>query len=148
MAYEKHNFEDGQVLNASALNEMDNQIAANEAAAAQAGGVVSGSVSDNSLTLNNKDGSTAVIQLPQSGGDFSAKWIGKWKTGVQCVDLPLGFLILILGGAAAPCWVKALFVILLYVVVYLTLYSGWIYIRAAIGMGKKTNDIPSSEKKD
>lgn len=85
--------------------------------------------------------------VESSGGDFSAKWIGKWKTGVQCVDLPLGFLILILGGAAAPCWVKALFVILLYVVVYLTLYSGWIYIRAAIGMGKKTNDIPSSEKK-
>lgn len=33
MAYTKHNFSDGQVLNAAELNEMDNQIAANETAA-------------------------------------------------------------------------------------------------------------------
>ncbi|MCF0234006.1 MAG: CDP-alcohol phosphatidyltransferase family protein, partial [Thermoguttaceae bacterium] len=41
-----------------------------------------------------------------SGGDFSAKWVGKWKTTLQCVDLPLGFVILILQqrGAAVPLW--------------------------------------------
>ena len=32
---------------------------------------------------------------------------------------------------------QSAFVVLLYVVVYLTLYSGWIYIRAAISMNKK-----------
>lgn len=77
--------------------------------------------------------------VESSGGDFSAKWVGKWKTTLQCVDLPLGFVILIMGqsGSAVPVWLKALFVVLLYVVVYLTLYSGWIYIRAAINMNKK-----------
>ena len=74
--------------------------------------------------------------IESSGGDFSAKWVGKWKTTLQCVDLPLGFLILILGGADAPKALKIAFVVLLYTVVYLTLYSGWIYIRAAIKMNK------------
>lgn len=74
--------------------------------------------------------------VESSGGDFSAKWVGKWKTALQCVDLPLGFLILIMGDAA-PCWLKVAFVLLLYVVVYLTLYSGWVYIRAAMTLNKK-----------
>lgn len=77
--------------------------------------------------------------LESSGADFSAKWAGKAKTMLQCITLPLGFLILIIqnNGNPTPVWLKALFVILLYVVVYLTLYSGWIYIRAAISMNKK-----------
>ncbi len=74
--------------------------------------------------------------VESSGGDFSAKWVGKWKTTLQCVDLPLGFVILIM-GASAPCWLKVAFVALLYAVVYLTLYSGWIYVKAAINMNKK-----------
>ena len=80
--------------------------------------------------------------IESSGGDFSAKWIGKWKTGLQCVDLPIGFLILVLleRGIEVPCFIKLAFILLLYVVVYLTLYSGWVYIRAAINMHKnKTN---------
>ena len=73
-----------------------------------------------------------------SGGDFSAKWVGKWKTTLQCVDIPLAFVILILAqhGVAAPTWLRALFVVGLYAVVYLTLYSGWIYIVAAVKMKK------------
>jgi len=76
--------------------------------------------------------------VESSGGDFSAKWVGKWKTTLQCVDLPLGFLILILPqhNVGVPCWLKVAFVLCLYVVVYLTLYSGWIYIKAAINMNK------------
>ena len=77
--------------------------------------------------------------IESSGGDFSAKWVGKWKTTLQCFDLPLGFVILIMSnnGTPVPCWLKVLFVALLYVVVYLTLYSGWIYVKAAINMNKK-----------
>ena len=75
--------------------------------------------------------------VESSGGDFSAKWVGKWKTALQCVDLPLGFVILILGVDRSPCWLKTAFVVLLYAVLYLTLYSGWIYIRAAIKRGSK-----------
>ncbi|MBQ2789125.1 MAG: CDP-alcohol phosphatidyltransferase family protein [Thermoguttaceae bacterium] len=70
------------------------------------------------------------------GGDFSAKWVGKWKTTLQCVALPLGFVYLILwerGGAdAIPVALSAAFVVSLYAVVYLTLYSGWIYVKAAM----------------
>lgn len=80
-----------------------------------------------------------------SGGDFSAKWIGKWKTTLQCVALPLGFLYLILlergGVESVPRLLSAAFVLSLYAVVYLTLYSGWIYIRAAIRM----NDKPKTD---
>lgn len=34
----------------------------------------------------------AVVE--KSGGDFSAKWIGKWKMGVQCIALIACFLLL------------------------------------------------------
>ena len=74
--------------------------------------------------------------VESSGGDFSAKWVGKWKTGLQCVDIPLGFLILIYGSGAS-CTLRLAFLLCFYVVVFLTLYSGWIYIRAALNMNKK-----------
>ena len=72
--------------------------------------------------------------VESSGGDFSAKWIGKWKTTLQCVNIPMAFLLLILDSK--PCWLKVGFIATLYVVVYLTLYSGWIYIRAAMKMSR------------
>lgn len=77
--------------------------------------------------------------VESSGGDFSAKWVGKWKTGIQCVDIPLAFLILyyVSEEVAAPMALKIAFLLCFYVVVFLTLYSGWIYIRAALNMNKK-----------
>ncbi len=79
--------------------------------------------------------------VESSGGDFSAKWVGKWKTTLQCIDIPIGLLILVLQdrGCVVPAFIKIAFVLLLYVVVYLTLYSGWVYIRAAINMNKGKN---------
>ncbi len=89
--------------------------------------------------------------VESSGGDFSAKWIGKWKTGIQCVDIPLAFLILHLGVNAAPTSLKIAFLLCFYVVVFLTLYSGWIYIRAALNMNKKAKttapETPADEAK-
>ena len=76
--------------------------------------------------------------VESSGGDFSAKWIGKWKTTLQCVNIPMAFLLLILDPK--PCWLKLGFIITLYVVVYLTLYSGWIYIRAAMKMSRAAHE--------
>lgn len=38
----------------------------------------------------------AVVE--RSGGDFSAKWIGKWKMGVQCIALISCFLFLAMGA--------------------------------------------------
>lgn len=45
MAYSKHNFSDGSVLHASSLNEMDEQILANESAAASAASAASAAAS-------------------------------------------------------------------------------------------------------
>lgn len=80
---------------------------------------------------------TALRSMVEAkGGDFSAKWVGKWKTTLQCIALPLGFVYLIIlergGEEAIPVALSAAFVVLLYAVVYLTLYSGWIYVKAAM----------------
>ena len=77
--------------------------------------------------------------VESSGGDFSAKWVGKWKTTLQCIDIPMAFLILI-RGENSPAWLRLGFLACLYVVVYLTLYSGWVYIRAALNMSRQNRD--------
>lgn len=88
--------------------------------------------------------------VESSGGDFSAKWVGKWKTGIQCVDIPIGFLILhyVKQGIGAPMFFKVAFLLCFYVVVFLTLYSGWIYIRAALNMNKKAKASASETSTD
>ena len=82
--------------------------------------------------------------VESSGGDFSAKWIGKWKTTLQCVNIPMAFLLLILDSK--PCWLKVGFIATLYVVVYLTLYSGWIYIRAAMKMSRAAAEAKANSE--
>ncbi len=84
--------------------------------------------------------------VESSGGDFSAKWVGKWKTTLQCIDVPMAFLILIYQerGIDVPMWLRVGFLACLYVVVYLTLYSGWVYIRAAINMSRKDQNQSAS----
>ena len=78
--------------------------------------------------------------VESSGGDFSAKWLGKWKTTIQCFNVPAAFLILIISnrGAVVPLWIKLFFIVSLYVVAYLTLHSGWVYIRAARAISKQS----------
>lgn len=86
--------------------------------------------------------------VESSGGDFSAKWVGKWKTGLQCVDIPVGIFILMRYERVgdAPMIFKLAFLLLLYVVVVLTLYSGWVYIRAAMNMGKSSTEVSDSSQ--
>lgn len=85
--------------------------------------------------------------VESSGGDFSAKWVGKWKTAIQCVDLPLGFLLLngVKYEVEPPVALKIAFLLCFYVVVFLTLYSGWIYIRAALNMNKASNAVAANQ---
>lgn len=87
-----------------------------------------------------------------SGGDFSAKWVGKWKTALQCVALPLGFVYLIVlrrgGEEAIPFALSAAFVVSLYAVVFLTLYSGWIYVKAALRPRSAAASETTSESSD
>ncbi len=96
--------------------------------------------------------------VEQGGGDFSAKWIGKWKMGVQCVAIIAVFPLLaalvagnggdvgFLGeiyystnnftlGIKPMYW---LWLISLWATVLITLYSGVTYCwRAAKMIGKK-----------
>ncbi|MDR0870380.1 MAG: CDP-diacylglycerol--glycerol-3-phosphate 3-phosphatidyltransferase [Planctomycetaceae bacterium] len=75
----------------------------------------------------------AVIE--KSGGDFSAKWIGKWKMGLQCAALVMCFVYLSFhsrfsgkGLAKHPLLVlNIIWLVLLWATVIITLYSGISY---------------------
>ena len=69
--------------------------------------------------------------VEKSGGDFSAKWIGKWKMGLQCVAVPACLLFLIVPESVC---VKYIMLISLWGTVLITLYSGYIYIVNATKM--------------
>ncbi len=68
-----------------------------------------------------------------AGGNFSAKWIGKWKMGLQCVSIPACFLYLICyRSGTVPCWISLLMIVSLWGTVILTLWSGFQYVHKAI----------------
>ena len=69
----------------------------------------------------------AVVE--QGGGDFSAKWIGKWKMGLQCVAVPVCLLFLLY---PACFYVKITMLITLWGTVLMTIYSGIAYTGNAV----------------
>jgi len=71
--------------------------------------------------------------LEQQGRDFSAKWIGKWKMGLQCVAIPACLLWLMM-GETKPDWLYGVMVVTLWGTVAITVYSGIVYVIAAIKM--------------
>lgn len=79
-----------------------------------------------------------------SGGDFSAKWIGKWKMALQCVAIPACFVYLILlkssNFAALLLPVKIILAGSLWITILLTVWSGVVYVRAASLLLGKSND--------
>ena len=77
--------------------------------------------------------------VEQSGGDFSAKWIGKWKMVLQC--LAAGWSIVQLSylntdatawQAPPPEWMSAGLTVVAWAMLLITVYSGYTYVRAAI----------------
>lgn len=79
--------------------------------------------------------------VEQSGGDFSAKWIGKWKMVLQC--LAAGWSIVQLSHLSPaghawettpPTWMSSGLIIVVWATIAITLYSGYAYVRAAIDM--------------
>ncbi|MEZ6091951.1 MAG: CDP-diacylglycerol--glycerol-3-phosphate 3-phosphatidyltransferase [Pirellulaceae bacterium] len=64
-----------------------------------------------------------------SGGDFSARWSGKWKMVLQCAAIIL--VMICLGMHEAPAWVWTAGTITLWGAVGLTVYSGIEYVMAA-----------------
>jgi len=69
----------------------------------------------------------AIVE--QGGGDFSAKWIGKWKMGLQCVAVPACLLFLLFPESLC---VKSVMLLSLWGTVLITIYSGITYIRNGI----------------
>ncbi|MBM4000583.1 MAG: CDP-diacylglycerol--glycerol-3-phosphate 3-phosphatidyltransferase [Planctomycetes bacterium] len=65
------------------------------------------------------------------GGDFSAKWSGKWKMVFQCAAAALSLLILASRGTTAPTWTFRLLIVALGLAVSLTIHSGFVYVLAA-----------------
>jgi CDP-diacylglycerol--glycerol-3-phosphate 3-phosphatidyltransferase len=74
--------------------------------------------------------------IEQQGGDFSAQWSGKWKFFLQCIALGASLVVLALlaGGQKVPGWVASTLSISLWTAIILTIYSGLVYVFAALKM--------------
>jgi CDP-diacylglycerol--glycerol-3-phosphate 3-phosphatidyltransferase len=77
--------------------------------------------------------------VEQQGGDFSAKWIGKWKMALQCVAATWSLVHLtyldeteIAWRTAPPAWMTQGLTLVAWAMVLLTAYSAVSYIRAAV----------------
>jgi CDP-diacylglycerol--glycerol-3-phosphate 3-phosphatidyltransferase len=77
--------------------------------------------------------------LEQRGADFSAKMSGKLKMGFQCAAAVLALVYLALAGHQAA-WIvglRWLLVASIWAAVVLTVYSGLVYVRAAVRLLKQ-----------
>ncbi len=72
--------------------------------------------------------------LEQRGADFSAKMSGKWKMLLQCVAAGAALAYLSYGNLplGEPAWVWWIMVVAIWAAVLLTVYSGLIYVVAAV----------------
>jgi CDP-diacylglycerol--glycerol-3-phosphate 3-phosphatidyltransferase len=69
------------------------------------------------------------------GGDFSARWLGKWKMLVQCVAI-VSSLLLLHGLDDRADWLVWTTRAMLYLAVLITIASGWDYVVQAIRLSK------------
>lgn len=65
-----------------------------------------------------------------SGGDFSARWLGKWKMLVQCAAVVAS--LLLVDGWTSAAWLPAVTLILAWAAVVITVASGVDYIIQAV----------------
>jgi CDP-diacylglycerol---glycerol-3-phosphate 3-phosphatidyltransferase len=77
--------------------------------------------------------------VEQHGGDFSAKWVGKWKMALQCLAALWSMVHLTYVDQSAntwltapPAWMSHGLIAVVWAMVLLTLYSGVSYVRSAI----------------
>jgi CDP-diacylglycerol--glycerol-3-phosphate 3-phosphatidyltransferase len=83
--------------------------------------------------------------VEQQGGDFSAKWVGKWKMVLQCIAAGWSIVHLSYVNSAhnawqiaPPAWMSQGLVFVVWGALLLTLYSGWIYVRASLAIFRKS----------
>lgn len=76
--------------------------------------------------------------LEQQGADFSATMSGKLKMVVQCIAAGSSlFFLSWADGDTAPDWLKWLVISSVWAAVLLTIYSGVVYVRAAIALFRR-----------
>ncbi|MEM9657803.1 MAG: CDP-diacylglycerol--glycerol-3-phosphate 3-phosphatidyltransferase, partial [Planctomycetota bacterium] len=82
--------------------------------------------------------------VEHQGGDFSAKWAGKWKMVLQCAAACLSMAQMTYFDSATstwttspPDWLRIGLTISLWSAVALTAYSGLAYVGAVIAMMRK-----------
>jgi CDP-diacylglycerol--glycerol-3-phosphate 3-phosphatidyltransferase len=68
--------------------------------------------------------------IEQSGGDFSANMSGKLKMVLQCVAV-VASLVALRNGPPLPEWLHWTLVATVWLAVISTVYSGWVYVKAA-----------------
>jgi CDP-diacylglycerol---glycerol-3-phosphate 3-phosphatidyltransferase len=84
--------------------------------------------------------------VEQYGGDFSAKWAGKWKMVFQCAAVVASLLALMWNSGTAPTWLPgdlpvwlpSTLAILVWTAIGLTLWSGIEYIVAILRIIART----------
>ncbi len=76
---------------------------------------------------------TIRAMVEGQGGDFSARWLGKWKMVVQCAAVVAS--LLLLHGAWGVSWLKWATIGLAWAAVLITIGSGWDYVAQAIKLG-------------
>lgn len=69
------------------------------------------------------------------GGDFSARWLGKWKMLFQCAAIVSSLLLLLYG--TTQTWLSIATTILLWVAVISTVASGFDYVVKVIQLNKQ-----------
>lgn len=70
-----------------------------------------------------------------SGGDFSARWMGKWKMLFQCVAV-VACLVLV-SQTAPPTWLRWFATVSLWLAVILTIASGVDYVAQAVSLSRR-----------
>jgi phosphatidylglycerophosphate synthase len=81
--------------------------------------------------------------IEERGGDFSAKWSGKWKMGLQCGAAIAAFVYLAWSAAAEspPLWVVYTTAAFIWSALLMTIYTGYVYVTAAMEMVRRPTSI-------
>jgi CDP-diacylglycerol--glycerol-3-phosphate 3-phosphatidyltransferase len=70
----------------------------------------------------------------ERGDDFSATWSGKWKMVLQCLAAAVSIwrLTYVASDSLPPSWLDPCVLLLVWLAVVMTVYSGWLYIHRAL----------------
>lgn len=67
--------------------------------------------------------------------NFSARWAGKWKMVLQCLTVGLSLWRLSQDPmTGSPAWFDSLLIGVVWITLFVTLYSGWEYVRLAMAL--------------